>query len=87
MQVTAASTTGNGLSFMVGRVSYSLGLTGDTFLLHICFGTASKGAVLRSCHSAFYREAQHSDRITFVVKFATAVRDGGLQWLDIYRRS
>ena len=27
-QVSAASSTGNGLSFMVGRVSYSLGLVG-----------------------------------------------------------
>jgi Beta-ketoacyl synthase, N-terminal domain len=27
-QVTAASATGNGLAFMVGRISYSLGLTG-----------------------------------------------------------
>lgn len=31
-QVTAASATGNGLAFMVGRISYGLGLTGANWL-------------------------------------------------------
>ena len=29
LQVNAAISTGNGLSFLVGRISYSLGLTGS----------------------------------------------------------
>ena len=47
MQVSAASSTGNGLSFMVGRVSYSLGLVGP------CIGldTACSSSLVRTCFS------------------------------------